>query len=131
MKNLLIDGKGFLYETIEVKEQLAENGFLPHTSIHVKFDRNKVDEEFLVKRFDRQISNSNEYKFDIRYPLGTFYRCIITFFDIDKGFIMMDIKPDYNGSKPLKEHRNDIILDILSTSKEENNIKTNNNNKQI
>ncbi len=129
MKSITIDGRNFTYKTIDVKQTIDPTGINKYgMSMDITFERSKVDEKFLLNLFDRQMDNyKSDYKFDVSYPLGTFYKCLIPTMDMSKDEIIMNISADYNNAKQLKEYRNEIIKDILSTSTEQDDIKTNNN----
>jgi hypothetical protein len=125
MKSISIGDKYINYERLDIQTSL-----LTHVTIHLTLDKNKIDQDFIYEKYDNQVkySKAADYKFDIKHSLGSFYGCLISKMEIDSNKIYLEIKSDYNNAKPLKQHRIDIIEDILSTTDDDSNINTNNNN---
>jgi hypothetical protein len=124
MKTIIIDGRSFEYSRLDIQTSLMN-----HITLHLTLNRSKIDEKFIFDKFDKQTTSiyKSEYAFDVRHSFGTFFSCYISKLDTYKDDMHLDIISDRNNAKPLQEHRNEIIEDILSTSNVKNDIKTNNN----
>lgn len=125
MRRITLGDKYLDYERLDIKTSDST-----HITIHLTLDKNKVDKDYIYEKYDNQVihNKASDYKFDIKHTLGSFYGCIISQMTVDKDTIQLEIRSDYNNAKPLKQHRTDIIQDILSTTNKDNTINTNNNN---
>ena len=105
--------------------KIISNG--PQTiDIIISVDYNQNNKDYFFNLFDKrnQMLSASHYKFDISSAEFSAHGCIIKSITTDPttNLIVMDIISDYSSVKPLQERRDEIIDEILKTSKNKNHI---------
>ena len=89
--------------------------------ITISVENNQNNSNYFFNLFDKskQPDNSANYKFDIQSSDFIAYGCIIKSITSDPttSLITMDIRSEYSSVRSLQERRDDIIDEILKTSK--------------
>ena len=113
MKTIKIKDQTFIYENCDIQLSLGS-----HVTLHITIDKTKNNVDYIYDIFDKQsiIQNKSERVFDIFHSRGRFFGCQIKQIDTYKDLLQMDIICDYHDSKTLKQHRAEVIDNVINNN---------------